>query len=730
LPGFAKAIERSLDSAGFDRAPWLAVGFGGGIGWWFALDNRWEWSGLIALSLGVALAAAGFLHGHGRFPYLRLALVTLALMVASGCATVWARSELVGTPPIARPMAGWLIGRVLDRSDEPAENRVRLVLATREPRGDRAIRVRVTLPAGSDAPGLTAGAIVRLRARLLPPGAPQLPGSFDFARAAWFEGIAATGSVIGSPQLVAPAPAGNWLARARSALAAHVRANIAGSAGGIAAVITTGERGGIAAADAQAMRDAGLAHLLVVGGLHVSAVVGLAWLLTIRLAALFPALALRLRLPLLAAGGGALVGIGYTLLTGAEVSTVRACLGALLILAALALGRQPLSLRLLAVAALVVMLLWPEAVAGPSFQMSFGSVLAIIALHDAQPMRDFMAHRDEPWLWRAGRELAMLLLSGLVIDLALMPIALFHFHRAGLYGALANLIAIPLTTFVAMPAIALALTLDIVGLGAPAWWLAGKSLGLLLAVAHGTTALPGSVTLLPSLGTGRFVIFVAAMLWLGLWRGKTRLLALIPALLAAVSMAWLRAPDVLITGDGRNLGIVADNGTQLMILREGRSNFTRNQMLELTGMAGKVAPLTAWPGARCNHDFCLVELNRGGRNWRLLIARSQARVSAVALAQACAGADIVVAQHVLSSPCHPKLLKADRAVLAQTGGLALDLVNRQITSVAATQGEHPWWHAADHVQSAYGDAQTEAGDAQASPDTDNPTANLVRALPN
>ncbi len=616
---------------------------------------------------------------------------------------------------------------MLARTDEPAEHRLRLVLATREPRADRMIRVRVTLPAAADRPGLAAGAIVQLRARLLPPSAPALPGSFDFARAAWFEGVAAVGGAIGPPRIVSPAGAGGWLAQARSALAAHVRARMPGSAGGIAAVITTGERGGIDATDAQAMRDAGLAHLLVVGGLHVSAVVGLVYLLSIRLLALAPVLALRMRLPLAAACIGAVAGVSYTLLTGAEVSTVRACLGALLILGALALGRQPLSLRLLAAAALVVMLIWPEAVAGPSFQMSFGSVLAIIALHDARPLREFLAHRDEPWVTRIGREVAMLLLSGMVIDLALMPIALFHFHRAGLYGALANLVAIPLTTFVIMPSIGLALALDIAGWGAPCWWFAAKALGLLLAVAHGTVDLPGAVILLPSLGTGRFVVFVSAMLWLGLWRGKARLLALVPAVLAAASIAWLRAPDVLITGDGRNLGVVSDNGAQLMILHQGRSSFTRNEMLEVAGMAGDSAPLDSWPGAHCNREFCLVELRRGGRNWRLLVARRRISLPDDVLAQACAGVDIVIAQQVLAGPCHPALIKADRALLMQTGGLALDLASRQVTSVASTQGDHPWWRAWDRAQTDDGASAT--GDAQADFQTDNQTANLVKGLP-
>lgn len=104
LAGVIDRIERSLDTAGFDRAPWLAVGFGTGIGLWFALDNRGGWLGLIALSLGLTLGAAALLRAHGRYPYLRLAVMALGLMVAAGCGTVWTKSAIMGTPPIARAM--------------------------------------------------------------------------------------------------------------------------------------------------------------------------------------------------------------------------------------------------------------------------------------------------------------------------------------------------------------------------------------------------------------------------------------------------------------------------------------------------------------------------------------------------------------------------------------------------------------------------------------------------
>ena len=207
------------------------------------------------------------------------------------------------------------------------------------------------------------------------------------------------------------------------------------------------------------MRRSGLAHLLSVSGLHLTAVVGAVMLLTLRLLALSPALALRFRLILVAAAAGALAGIAYTLLTGAEVPTVRSCIAALLVLLGIALGREALTLRLVAVGALVVLLLWPESLPGASFQMSFAAIIAIVALHESPRVQAWVSRRDEVWPLRLGRFLFGLILTGLAVELALMPIALFHFHKAGLYGALANVVAIPLTTFVIMPLEALALLL-------------------------------------------------------------------------------------------------------------------------------------------------------------------------------------------------------------------------------------------------------------------------------
>lgn len=686
-------FERFLAGAGFDRGPWLAVAFAGGIAAWFWLDNRWQWLALLSGCVALAALGAGVFRAGGRFPYLRQAIAVIPLLVAAGCALVWAKSALVGEPAIARPVVERISAAVLDREERPAEARVRLILATREPESGRPIRVRLNLPAEFDRAGIAEGAVIRLRARLVPPAPPMLPGSYDFARTAWFAGLSATGSALGPVELVRPATTGSALSRAQAGLSRHVREQLGGSPGTIAAALASGDRGAIAPADDEAMRDAGLAHLLSISGLHVSAVIAAAYVVALRLLALWPWLALRVRLPLVAAGTGAAVGIGYTLLTGAEVPTVRSCIGAVLVLAALALGREALSLRMLAVAAFFVLLLWPEAIVGPSFQMSFAAVMAIVALSGSATVRRFMAPRDEGLALRGLRYLAMLLLTGVVIELALMPIGLFHFHRAGVYGAAANVVAIPLTTVVSMPAIAAALFLDLFGLGAPAWWLTGKSIEVMLALAHWVSSRPGAVTTLPAMGEGRIALFVAGGLWLALWRGGVRLWGLVPVAAGALSLLALRPPDILVSGDGRHVGIVGAGGEEapLLVLRDSRSDFVRDNLTELAGMDGELRLMSDWPGARCSADFCVLTLRRGGRDWRLLIGRSREQVSERALAAACDRADIVIADRWLPRSCSPAVLKADRRLLSRTGGLAIDLGDWRVRTVAETQGEHGWW---------------------------------------
>ena len=694
LSSFADAAERFLDRAGHHRGAWLAVAFAAGIGAWFALPDSADW--VSAMLAAGGFAATAWLHWRGRADraWLRLAAVALGATFVLGMATVWARSEAIGTPALAKPYIGAIEGRILAREEQPAEGRVRLTLAVREPGTSRAVKIRLNVPLAADRPGLVEGAMIRTGARLLPPAPPLVPGGYDFARKAWFDGLAATGAPYGELIVIAPGCGTGAVARAQRSLSAHVRSRLDGSPGAIAAAFASGDRGAIAPADDDAMRDAGLTHLLSISGLHVSAVIACVYLLAIRLLALWPWLTLRVRLPVLAAGLAAVAGTGYTLLSGAEVPTVRSLLGAGLVLLALALGREALSLRMVALVAGIVLVMLPEALVGPSFQMSFAAVLAIVALHGAEPVRRFLAPREESWLARMGRRVVMLFATGVVIEAVLTPIVLYHFHRAGAYGAFANVVAIPLTTFIAMPLIALALLFDLAGLGGPLWWLVGKSLELLLAIAHGVADRPGAVRLMPQIGLAAILLYVAGALWLGLWRGWVRLLGLAAIAASVALMLATPAPDVLVARDGRQFAMTSPSG-QLIVLKEGEG-YALDSLREAAAVASAPIGIERAPGARCSADFCALRVERGGRIWSLLVARSKHYVDARQLIAACAAADIVIAARTMPRSCAPRVLKADRRFLAEHGGLALYLgATPKLVTVGETQGKHGWWRDED-----------------------------------
>jgi competence protein ComEC len=271
-----------------------------------------------------------------------------------------------------------------------------------------------------------------------------------------------------------------------------------------------------------------------------------------------------------------------------------------------------------------------------------------------------------------------------------MPIVLFHFHRAGFYGALANVVAIPLVTFASMPLIAIALLLDLGGLGAPAWWLAGQSLDLLIAIAHWTASRPGAVKLMPQMSGVTLALFMTGLLWLALWRGRVRLTGIGPVVLASALLAATPVPDVLVSGDGRQVGLTGE-GDRLLVLRQGRSDFARDNLLEMAAMDGEPVALSEWPGARCSRDFCVTTLRRGQRDWTLLMARGRDRIEERSLAAACERSDIVIADRWLPASCRPRWLKADRDLLERTGGLVINLADGSIETVASGQGEHGWW---------------------------------------
>ncbi len=697
----ANRMELWLEKEAVQLPLYIPIFVGIGIAAWFILGaNNWHYIIIPSIILsGIGLAAK--LKSR-----LSLVALMIGLSIIVGWSAISLRSYTISSPILEKPWVGHIYGRI-DRIEKlPARAMVRLTLDT-EARQSLPEKIRINLSNEQYDDSFTAGSIIKSKVRLLPPAGPAVPGAYDFAQRAWFDGLGATGSALGEVTLVNAAQSNITISYTRDQIATKVREEIPGRAGAIGATLASGDRGAIAMEDAEAMRRSGMAHLLAISGLHVTAVVMMSFFIIAKILSLFPSFALRHRVPIYAASIAALIAIFYTILTGAQVPTIRACIAACLVLAALIMGRDPLTLRLVAFGALFIMLIMPEVLVGPSFQLSFAAVATIITLHETKYMQKLVHRREEIWIKAFGRFLLSLFITGLFIEIALAPIALYHFQKTGIYGALANMIAIPLTTFVIIPSGIAAFIFDTIGLGAPFWWICGQSIEMILKLAHYVSNLPAAITTVAAIDMSLYAIIILSGLMIMIVKSNYKYFALAPLSIAFIMLLRTPSPDILITGDGRHLAVknegIGGNRDEMLLLRTRAGSYIRELLNENAGFDGEASDIANWPSAQCSPDICIITLkkeqanseegeNEAGKQslWTLLATRSNQFVPRLELAAACKRVDIAVSNRYLPYDCKPKRLKIDRAFHDKSGGVALYLSSSRIRNVASEQAHLPW----------------------------------------
>lgn len=639
FPGrFASSLQAFAEANQARIALWLPVLFGVGIGVFFVLPSDPPgWAAVIGAAPALPLLIRGRKTRGGGF-----ILAVSCLAVVAGFAAAQLRTHIVSAP-------------VLTDRIGPVEFNGRVVHVELDGKGGRILlghpeierlapsetpaRIRVTVRSLPEVP--SAGDIVRAKAILQPPPEPSLPGGFDFARKAYFERIGGVGFVLGRIEIARTeidrtgidraAGSSRWadrIDRFRQTATERIVAASNAAIGPVAAALMTGERRAISDEDLAAMRDSGLAHLLAISGLHIGLVAGLLFFGVRFALALVEPVALRYPIKKIAAVAAFLGALVYLLLSGATVPTQRAFLMTSIVLFAVLIDRTAISMRLVAIAAMVVLLIAPESLLGPSFQMSFAAVIALVAVYESAAPR-LSAWRREGGIsgGRVGAFLVATLLTSLVAGLATAPFAAYHFNRLALYGLVANMVAVPLMGLWIMPCAIAAFVLMPFGLEAIGLVPMGWGIGWVLDIARWTAGLPGAVALVPAFPTAALVLMAAGGLWLCLWRGRLRSAGLF-GIAAGVAVAALAPrPDILVGREGDLVAVVGDSGE--VALSPGRGDrFEREMWLRNLG----ASDAATWPeaglapavGMACDAGGCIVRTK--GRN--VLIAEAQEAVVA------------------------------------------------------------------------------------------------------
>ncbi|MGN7124241.1 ComEC/Rec2 family competence protein [Methylorubrum thiocyanatum] len=662
--------------------PWLAVAFGAGILVFFTATDGEP-------ALAAPLMAAGL--SLGVTPVLRARPVALALMLAltafflGFAAGVWRVASVAG-PVLSRitiaPLAGIVEG--LDERESGARLIVRVDSFGDLDAEHRPRRVRVSYRAAQT---VRPGDAIRATARLLPPPEAARPGGYDFARDAYFRGIGAVGSLVGKVE-VGPPPERLPLAlrlaaavdTARNAFTHRITDAIGGQAGAVAAALVTGKRGLISNETNEVLRAAGIYHVVSISGLHMVLAAGVVFWLVRAGLALVPALALAWPIKKIAAGAAMLGVTAYCAFSGWDVAAERALIMTLVMLGAILVDRPALSMRNLALAAMLALAREPEALLGPSFQMSFGAVAGLIA---CAPLLDGRVFRtDSPSrIARAASWLATAvvgtLATTLVAQIATAPFATYHFQTMQPFGLVGNALTLPLVSLAVMPAAVLGMLAYPFALDRPVWWLMGLAVRGMLDISAWIAGFGQANVVLPAFGAGALALLAVALLVATLPVSRLRLLALLPAGLGIAFAASPTRYDIYIDRDGAGAAVRGKDGRLVVLGRP--PGFVLEQWLKADGDGRGSETVTGAAGPRCDRLGCTV-LTLDGRAVALVTDKR-------AFPEDCARADILISRLRAPPGCAAPLI-ADRSFLAAQGATAIRL-GATGPEVASTRGAGP-----------------------------------------
>jgi competence protein ComEC len=673
---------------------WMPVMVGLGIAAYFGLSEEPPpWLGPMIVA-GVGLPSLVVLGQRtDRSIWLRPAIAG-GLAIAAGFAAAQIKAMAIGTRMLNERLGPTLVTGFVDRAESfPDGQRLTLhrptIAGLLGEKAPEAVRIRLR----GMQPTIRPGDEIRVRAVLTPPPPPAFPGAYDFQRQAYFDGLGAVGYSVGGATVLPLSEErprvgiGLWFARLRSVVAERVRAHLDGATAAVTIALLNGEQRAIPERVMTAIRDSGLAHLLSISGLHIGLVAGIVLFVVRGGLALVPPLALRFPIKKWAAVASVFSARAYTLLAAAPVPSQRSFLMIAVVLLAMFVDRQGLSMRLLAFAALVVLLTQPEAMLGPSFQMSFAAVLTLMCAYEfVREHRPETGAQPSPGR-RALAYLGGVVLSTLIAGSATAPFAAYHFNRFQVYGIAANMLAVPVTGFWIMPWAVLTMLLMPFGLEGVGLVPISWGVDVVIWVAEEVAEWPGAVVLLPPMPTWGLGLVTLGGLWLCIWRRPWRWFGLVGIGAGLAAMLTVEVPDLFVDGSGRLLAArTADGGLLVSSKSVGRS--VREAWLRRTG---NEEPAGYWPkqgastdgGLRCDPSGCVY---RADEHVVAVAARGEA------LIEDCRLADVVISLVPVRGACTSASTLLDRFDLWREGAHALWLYRGgvRIESVNGVRGDRPW----------------------------------------
>ncbi|WP_297327569.1 ComEC/Rec2 family competence protein [uncultured Bartonella sp.] len=654
----------------------------------------YEPDGLRLAAYFVLTSGLLFLSRHYRPLFFLISIITC---ISHGALSAKIETWRVATPMLGRDVSTTLNGRIA-RVEKTANGKSRLVvdiLSTKNPELKYSPQ-RVKLSGFTKNIELNPGDGIEGRVRLRAASGPVRPNSYDFSFYNYFQSIGAQGYFVGKPTKTIVKPPSSLfdrlsldVSRLRQSMTNRITEAIGGETGSIAAALITGERSGISPQTNEALRIAGLSHILSISGLHMAMVAGMVLIVMRTIFAFFQSFSSRFQSKKIAACGALFISAFYLLLSGSDVAAERSFVMVAVMLIAIIFDRSAITMRNLAIAALITLIVVPHEVLGPSFQMSFSATAALVAIFGWWS-RNHRANRNTTPMFVGGKIFDLMLfpvvstaVASLVAGLASGIFASYHFSNTAPLGVISNALAFPVMSIAVMPFALLAALLMPFGLE---WWplqIMGAGVKIVEQIAYSVAAIS------PDINPGTMPPIALIILSCGLivlLFFKTRL-CLFSGVFFAVGIAFIvfqKQPLLLVSEDRGSVGLIDRKILYVTDLKP--TKFTANIWQRSYGLDEIVGPAAKGQqiGAQfwCEEGICHALLSTG-----LKVAVIEKQNSSELI---CPDADIVVVSlNIHMTNCHPEQKVITPNLLGLKGSILITS-NEKIISSVNSGPTRPW----------------------------------------
>ncbi|ACS51034.1 ComEC/Rec2 family competence protein [Bartonella grahamii] len=633
----------------------ILVFFALGIIFYFHLEWEPSWGqlgALVSIFLGIFYVAR--FYRKIWIPVGFLFCITLGALAAK--IETWR----IATPMLSSDIVTTLTGRIVS-IESGTKGGFRLVLdvfSTEKPILCHSLH-RIRLSARYLPSGLEIGDGLYGKVKIRAFSGPVRPGGYDFSFHNYFKRIGAQGVYLGKPRKISVSqPDGIFaiilqkIENLRTKMTQRIRIALEGEKGSVAAALITGQRAGISNETNEALRTAGLAHILSISGLHMALLSGIVLLSIRSFLAFFPVFSSYYSSKKFAAIVAFMITAFYLLLSGLAISAQRSFVMIAVMLVAILCNRSAITMRNFSIAGLITLAMTPHEILGPSFQMSFSATAALIAFFDWWSGRSFFRKRKTTPSYVGGGVINFAFLSmlstcasSLVAGSASGIYAAYHFSNTASLSIISNAFALPVISIFVIP---FGLIAVLAMLGGFEWLplqIMGFGVDLVIKIAHAIKAIS------PDLNPGFMPLSALVLLSIGLvgltfCKTPIRLFFNL-FILAGISICVMHSPVQLIIADNMRLvGVIYDK--KLYIDRYHISKFTTSIWKKSFRVNETIKPTKYGPSLHgqfiCDYHVCTSLLENG---LKVVVLQRET--------DQCVEADILIQTFVMRNPtCYKK----------------------------------------------------------------------------